>query len=310
MKIIVTGGTGLVGSAIKKISNRYPKYSFIFISSKDCDLTDFQETTQMFNKLKPDYVIHLAANVGGLFKNMNQKVKMFEDNLMINYNVVKCCYAFRVKKLVAILSTCIFPDKVSYPITEEMLHQGPPHDSNEGYAYAKRMLEIHIKKYREEYNMDFVCVSPCNVYGPNDNFNLEDSHVIPALIHKCFLAKKENTNFTIRGDGSPLRQFIYSEDLGELILKILEKNNISDSNIILSPEKEYSIKELAENIKEAFNYRKEITFNTEFSNGQYRKNVSNQKLLELFPDFKFTSLEYGIRETISWFINNYETCRK
>ena len=310
MKILITGGTGLVGSAIKKISNRYPNYSFVFISSKDCDLTDFQETTQMFSKLEPDYVIHLAANVGGLFKNMNQKVKMFEDNLMINYNVVKCCYSFKVKKLVAILSTCIFPDKVSYPINEEMLHEGPPHNSNEGYAYAKRMLEIHIKKYREQHNKDFICVSPCNVYGPHDNFNLEDSHVIPALIHKCYISKKENTDFTIRGDGSPLRQFIYSEDLGELILKILEKNNISYSNIILSPEKEYSIKEVGENIKEGFNYRKEITYNTEFSNGQYRKNVSNQKLLELFPDFKFTSLEYGIRETISWFINNYETCRK
>ena len=307
---MVTGGTGLVGSALKKISSSYPNYSFVFISSKDCDLTDFQETTQIFLKLNPDYVIHLAANVGGLFKNINQKVKMFEDNLMINYNVVKCCHDFNIKKLVAVLSTCIFPDKVSYPITEEMLHEGAPHNSNEGYAYAKRMLETHIKKYKEQYNKDFICVSPCNVYGPNDNFNLEDSHVIPALIHKCYMAKKENTKFIIKGDGSPLRQFIYSEDLGELILKILEKNNISYSNIILSPEKEYSIKEVGENIKEAFNYRKEIEFNTEFSNGQYRKNVSNQKLLELFPDFKFTSLEYGIRETISWFINNYETCRK
>ena len=310
MKILITGGTGLVGSAIKKISNRYPKYSFIFISSKDCDLTDFQETTQIFLKLNPDYVIHLAANVGGLFKNMNQKVKMFEDNLMINYNVVKCCHAFNIKKLVAVLSTCIFPDEVSYPITEEMLHHGPPHVSNEGYAYAKRMLEIHIKKYREQYNKDFVCVSPCNVYGPNDNFNLEESHVIPAIIHKCYLAKKNNTEFILKGTGKALRQFIYSEDLGELILKILEKNNISYPNIILSPKKEYSIKEVAENIKEAFNYRKEITLETQYSNGQYRKNVSNQKLLSLFPEFKFTSLEYGIRETISWFINNYNTCRR
>ena len=153
-------------------------------------------------------------------------------------------------------------------------------------------------------------MSPCNVYGPNDNFNLEESHVIPAIIHKCYLAKKNNTEFILKGTGKALRQFIYSEDLGELILKILEKNNISYPNIILSPKKEYSIKEVAENIKEAFNYRKEITLETQYSNGQYRKNVSNQKLLSLFPEFKFTSLEYGIRETISWFINNYNTCRR
>jgi GDP-L-fucose synthase len=147
--ILVTGGTGLVGSAIKKISINYEEYNFIFISSKQYDLIKMEDTKKMYETYKPTYIIHLAACVGGLFKNMNNKVEMFEKNLMINYNVIKCAHDYKVEKLIACLSTCIFPDKVSYPISEEMLHNGPPHNSNDAYAYAKRMLEIHCKIYKE-----------------------------------------------------------------------------------------------------------------------------------------------------------------
>ena len=310
MIILVTGGTGLVGSAIKEISKNYPQYNFIFISSKDYNLTDYQETTKMFIKLKPDYVIHLAANVGGLYKNMKYKVEIFEDNMHINLNVIKCSYQFKVKKLIACLSTCIFPDKISYPILENRLHSGEPHFSNEGYSYAKRMLEVQIRKYREQYNSNFMCITPCNIYGPNDNFNLEDSHVIPALIHKCYLAKKENNDFILKGDGNALRQFIYSYDLAELILKMLEIDKFEYSNVILSPEKENSIIEIAEIIKELFHFKKDIKIDNSFSSGQYKKTASNKLLSELFPNYKFSSLSYGIRETINWFNQNFENCRK
>ena len=309
MKILVTGGSGLVGSAIKKISSNYPNYKFIFFSSKDYDLTQYSQTRLMLYETKPDCIIHLAANVGGLYKNMNKKVEIFEDNLSINFNIVKCANELKIKKLIACLSTCIFPDKTSYPIDENMLHNGPPHISNEGYAFSKRMLEVHIRKYREQYNRDYICITPCNIYGPNDNFNLEDSHVIPGLIHQCYNAKIENKEFIVKGDGSPLRQFIFNEDLAILILDLLKKK-LNQSNIIISPEKEISIKEVALIIKESFNLKKNIIFDNKYSNGQYKKTVSNKNLLKLVPEFRFTDLGYGIRETVSWFVNNFETCRK
>jgi GDP-L-fucose synthase len=310
MKILVTGGSGLVGSAIKKISKNYKQHTFIFVNSKEYDLTQFSQTRLMLIRIFPDCVIHLAANVGGLYKNMENKVEILEDNLAINFNIVKCCGEFKIKKLLACLSTCIFPDKVSYPIDELMLHQGEPHMSNEGYAYAKRMLEIHIRKYREQYGYDYMCITPCNIYGPNDNFNLEDSHVIPGLIHQCYLAKKNNKNFIVKGDGTPLRQFIFNEDLAILIMEIIKLKNCKYPNIILSPDTEVSIKEIAENIKEAFHFKKNITFDTSFSNGQHKKTVSNKILRKIVPDFCFTDLSYGIRDTVSWFIENYENCRK
>ena len=309
MKILVTGGSGLVGSAIKQISNNYPNYEFIFVSSKDYDLTQYSQTRLMLYKTEPDCIIHLAANVGGLYKNMNKKVEIFEDNLSINFNIVKCANELKIKKLIACLSTCVFPDKTTYPIDENMLHDGPPHISNEGYAYTKRMLEVHIRKYREQYNRDYICITPCNIYGPNDNFNLEESHVIPGLIHQCYISIIENRELVVKGDGSPLRQFIFSEDLAILIIDLLKKK-LNQSNIIIAPEKEHSIKEVAKIIKESFHLKKNIRFDDKYSNGQYKKTASNKILLGLVPEFRFTDLGYGIRETISWFVNNYETCRK
>jgi GDP-L-fucose synthase len=303
--ILVTGGTGLVGHGIKAISKNYfEKYNFIYISSKDYDLTSYDETKTMFEKFKPNYVIHLAACVGGLYKNMNNKVIMLEKNLMINYNVVKCSHNYNVEKLICCLSTCIFPDKVTYPIDESSLHNGPPHHSNDAYAYAKRMLEIHCKAYKENYGDNFICVSPTNVYGHHDNFSLEDGHVLPSLIHKCFLAKSNNEDFVIRGTGSPLRQFIYSEDLASLIMIILENHN-SDNLILSVPESdEISIKDLALLISKEFGYEDKIKFDSFYSDGQYKKTVSVNKLLGLIGDFQYTKIEDGIKKTVQWFIEN------
>ena len=310
--VIITGGTGLVGSAIKNVYQKnYKNYQFYFLSSKDCDLTNFEETKKLFQKIKPNYVIHLAANVGGLFKNLQQKVQMYEDNTLINLNVLKCCHILKVKKCVSCLSTCIFPDKTSYPINESMLHNGPPHSSNDAYAYAKRMLEIHSKAYNEQYNDNFVCIIPTNIYGPYDNQNLQDSHVIPGLIHKCYLAKKENKPFYVWGSGKPLRQFIFSEDLAELILWTLFEIDEKES-IILSVKEEKSIKEVAEIIAKEFDCK--IEFDTDKSDGQYKKTADNSKFVNLYAkskgEYKFTDINVGIKKTIEWFKQNYDTCRK
>ena len=303
--ILVTGGTGLVGNAIRFVSNDYiNKYNFVFVSSKQYNLTNMEDTKKMFEEYKPNYVIHLAACVGGLFKNMNYKVEMLEENLMINYNVVKCSHDYNVEKLIACLSTCIFPDNVTYPINETMLHNGPPHSSNDAYAYAKRMLEIHCRAYRENFGDNFTCIIPTNIYGPFDNFHLENGHVLPALIHKCFLSKEKDEDFTIRGTGKPLRQFIFSLDLAKIIMILFEKN-VVESVILSVPEKdEISIGDVGKIIAETFDYSDKVVFDENYSDGQYKKTVEIDKLINIIgKDFEFTNIRDGIKITIDWFIS-------
>lgn len=311
MKILITGGTGLVGSAINSISKNFPQYTFIFASSKQCDLSNWEQTIQYFKEINPDYVIHLAAMVGGLFKNMKSKVSMLESNLAINSNVLKAAHQVNVKKLIGCLSTCIFPDKTTYPINETMLHDGPPHFSNDAYAYAKRLLEIQCRAYREQYGNNFVCVIPTNIYGPGDNFNLSDAHVIPALIHRCYLAKQSKTPFVIAGSGKPLRQFIYSEDLAKLFMWVLESYNDNTSIILSVGEKdEVSIGYIGQLIAQSFDYDLNIQFDETKADGQFKKTADNSKLIGLYGNFEFTTISDGIKKSVEWFCNNYEKCRK
>lgn len=308
-KILVTGGSGLVGYGLQAIQKEY-SYEFVFMSSGDCNLTNLEETQRFFEYHKPDYVIHLAAYVGGLFKNMKYKVDMYENNTQINLNVLKCCHDVGVKKVVSCLSTCIFPDHTTYPINEEMLHNGPPHESNYAYAYAKRMLEIHSKAYQEQYGDDFICVIPTNIYGENDNYNLEMAHVIPALIHKCFMAKNTSKPFIVLGTGKPLRQFIYSQDLAKLLLWALEDYKSKESIILsVGEEDEISIRDVATLIAKEFNYEDMIEFNDSCADGQYKKTANNAKLMALYPDFQFTPIQEGIQKSIKWFVENLKSCR-
>ena len=309
-RIIITGGSGLVGSAIKAISHKHGDYEFIYVSSSDYDLTSMEETKRMFNKYLPNYVIHLAACVGGLFKNMENKVMMLEDNLMINFNVVKCSHEYKIEKLVACLSTCIFPDRTSYPINETMLHDGPPHTSNDAYAYAKRMLQVQCKAYRDNYGDNFVCVIPTNVYGPNDNFNLIDGHVIPSLIHQCYLAERDGGVFVVKGSGKPLRQFIYSEDLAELIMWTLRDYDGETIILSVSERAEISISDIAMLIAKHVGYKDLIIYDEKFSDGQYKKTADNTRFIEQQGDYKFTDIGDGIKKTVEWFLINYANSRK
>ena len=305
--ILITGSSGLVGSAFQKISPGY-NYNFIFSTSSDADLTNYAETKRLFEIVKPHYVIHLAACVGGLYKNMNFKVDMLEKNLQINLNVLKCAYEVKVDKCVCILSTCIFPDKTTYPIDETMLHDGPPHSSNDAYAYAKRIMEVHCRAYNEQYNTNFSCIIPTNIYGPHDNYSLEDGHVIPSLIHKCYLAKEQQIPFEVRGSGAPLRQFIFSEDLAKIIMDCLELLN--RENLIVSTTEEYSIKDVAFRIAREFEYDEHIVFNKKYADGQFKKTACNEKLKSKIPDLKFTDIQDGIRSSVEFFNNNFAVCRK
>lgn len=310
MKLLVTGGSGMVGYGLKNIM-KDSMYETVFMSSKMCDLTDEKATIDFFMKEKPDMVIHLAAMVGGLFKNMNYKVDMLEKNVSINTNVLKACHLSGVKKVISCLSTCIFPDKTTYPINETMLHNGPPHHSNDAYAYAKRLLEIQSKAYQEQYDKDFICVIPTNIYGMNDNYSLTDGHVIPALIHRCYLAKKNNEDFVVKGSGKPLRQFIYSMDLARLMLWTLEKYNLRETIILsVGEEDEVSIRDVAMMIAESYDYSDRVVFDTSASDGQFKKTADNSKLKSLHKNLTFIDIKDGIKKSVQWFIDNYKTCRK
>jgi len=314
--ILVTGGTGLVGKGIlasieRESPHLHVNEKWIFISSHDADLTNFEQTKALFEKHKPTHVVHLAAMVGGLFKNMKYKVEFFRNNVLINDNVLYCCKLFQVEKLVSCLSTCIFPDKTSYPIDETMLHLGPPHFSNEGYAHAKRMIDVLSRCYNSEYGTKFTSVIPTNIFGPHDNYNLEDSHVIPGLIHKCYLAKQKNEPFVIWGTGSALRQFIYSVDLGALVVWVLRHYEELEPIILsVSEQDEVSIKDVAMKIAHHLKFTGEILFDTTKSDGQYKKTASNAKLLRLYPDFQFTPIDQAIKESCEWFEQNYNIARK
>jgi GDP-L-fucose synthase len=229
----------------------------------------------------------------------------------MNDNVFEACRAFGVKKLVSCLSTCIFPDKTSYPIDESMIHAGPPHASNEGYAYAKRMIDVMNRCYHSEYGLSYTSVIPTNIYGPHDNFSIDDGHVIPGLIHKCYVAQRDGTDFVVWGSGAPLRQFIHSSDLARLLLWTLASYD-SIEPIILSvgEEEEVSIRDCALAVAEAMSFSGKVVFDTSKADGQFKKTASNAKLRRLLPGYVFKDIKEGLAETALWFKQNFESARK
>lgn len=298
-KVLVTGASGLVGQALQK--EIVCPEGWVFLSSKDGDLTKEDVVQGLFEKHQPDIVIHLAANVGGLFKNMNQKATMYEDNLLMNTFILKYARIYKVKKVISMLSTCIFPDGYE-PLTEKVLHNGPPHPSNEGYAYAKRMLDIHSRILNHE-GIESICLIPTNIYGPYDNFNLRDAHVMPALIHRCFLAKQAQEPFVVKGSGKPIRQFIHSQDLAKMIVWAVHTQGIA-GNYICSPssESEVTIEWVARRVARSMDYEHALTFDPSFADGQYKKTVQPHPV---FQQIAFTPLEKGIQDTVQWFLDAY-----
>ena len=300
MKTVITGGYGMVGSAME---------SQIKLSRDICDLTNTKQTEALFKTIKPEGVIHCAGKVGGIGGNSNFKGEYFYDNLMINTNVIEASRKAGVKRLVAFLSTCVFPDNVSYPLTIDQVHQGEPHSSNYPYAYAKRMADVQIRAYREQYGLNYTSIIPSNIYGPNDNFNLDHGHVMPMLIHKLYLAKKNKTDFTVWGSGKPLREFVYSKDIAKISEWALQNYEGTDP-LIISGDEEVSIKDLVELLVDEFKFKGKVVFDETKPDGQFKKPSDNTTIKELLPDFKYTSFEDGIKETVNWFKENYENARK
>ena len=295
----MTGGSGLVGSAIE--SNFKP-------SSEYVNLMHVEDIIRYITRNKIDSIIHCAAKVGGIKANSDHLGEFFYKNVIMNANLLHAAHEAGVKKVVSFMSTCVFPDDVEYPLTPCQIHMGEPHPSNYSYAYAKRMLEVQSRAYRDQYGSNFVTVIPCNIYGPNDNFNLDSGHVIPSLIHKCYLAKQNNTDFEIWGTGQAYREFIYSKDVAYIAQWVLE-NYDEYEPLIISPDEEISIATIAQEIAWRMEFEGNIVYNG-MRDGQLKKPSNNMTLKHMLPDYTFVPIEVGLRRTIEWFIENYEKARK
>jgi GDP-L-fucose synthase len=288
-KILVTGGSGLLGRYLQTILP-----DAVYISSTDYDLTDLQQVRDMMNEYKPNTVVHLAARVGGIIDNINYPVDYLEENVLMNTNVLKSCHEFDVEKVIAILSTCIYPDKVeTYPMKEEDLFNGPPTPTNFSYGFAKRCMAAHIDSYRKQYDKKWSYLIPCNLYGEYDKYEEYNSHFVSALIKKIYEADNE---IELWGTGKPLRQFMYGGDLARIIKYMIDNNIVDNFNV--APVEVYSINDIAEIGKKACKKDKiVINYDNTKPSGQYRKDVDSSKLLSVLKDFKFTSLDDGIRKT-------------
>jgi GDP-L-fucose synthase len=298
-QILVTGGTGLVG---KNLQTHLP--NAIYVSSKQYDLTKEDDVSRMFDTIMPTHVIHLASKVGGVGANAKDPVGFFEQNILINTNVLKYAHKHNVDRVISLLSTCIFPNDIEYPLQPHKIHTGEPHQSNFGYAYAKRMLEIQTRAYQQQYHKNWTTIIPTNVYGKYDQFNLQTSHVIPALIHKCYLAKLNNTPLHVMGTGMVYREFIYADDLARVLSWALFEYNDKEPLIVSSPT-QHAIVDVVHMIAKELQFNGDIIFEGNVqNNGQTRKPSDISKLREQYV-MEYTPLVTGLSETIRWFINNY-----
>jgi len=287
MKILVTGGNGLVGKHLQDI---LPEA--VYVSSKDYDLTQSYQVHRLMYKERPDIVIHLAARVGGILDNITNPVDYLEQNILINTNVLKHCHQFNVSKVISILSTCIYPDVVdTYPMKEEVLFNGPPPPDNFAYAMSKRCMATQMDSYVKQHNKQWSYLIPCNLYGEHDKYEEHHSHFVSALIKKIHEAKD---SVEIWGTGKPLRQFMYAGDLARVIKYMIDNDVVDNFNV--APDYVHSIEEITKiGMESCGKGDLKIVYDNTKPDGQYRKDVDSSKLISVMKDFKFTSLEEGIR---------------
>ena len=300
-KYFITGATGLLGSEIVKLIDR----------SKICNETfnrvDLRETCPNSDA---KIWIHCAARVGGIKANSTCPAEFFDDNMLMNMNVVKGAKD-KSAKLVSVLSTCVYPDGMPelYPMKEDSLHLGPPPATNAAYAFSKRMLEYQSRAYRQQHGCNFISVIPNNLYGLNDNYDLNSGHVIPALIHKFHESMLEGRNeVVVWGTGHPIREFTFASDAAEIILWLAE-NYDGEEPVNIGNSDSISIDHLSLMIGEEIGFEGYVRFDASKPDGQYKKPSSNEKLRSLGWSGEYTPLREGLRETIKSFVSRYPNVR-
>lgn len=304
-RIYVAGHRGLVGSAIVRNLEANGFTNIITRSHAELDLTNQADVRKFFKEENPEYVFLAAAKVGGIHANNTYPADFIYDNLMIQNNVIKAAHDFKVTKLLFLGSTCIYPKMAPQPIKEEYLLTGALEETNEAYAVAKIAGLEMCKFFKRQYGDNFISCMPTNLYGPNDNFDLKNSHVLPALIRKFHEAKVNGSEVVeVWGTGTPLREFIYVDDMAAACVFLMENYN-GEQHVNIGTGEEVSIRQLAETVKEVVGFEGELVFNTEMPDGTPRKLTTVDKLHELGFMHK-VSLNDGIRMAYEWFLENYK----
>ena len=304
-RIYVAGHRGLVGSAIVRNLKANGFTNIITRTHAELDLTNQADVRKFFEEERPEYVFLAAAKVGGIHANNTYPADFIYDNLMIQNNVIKAAHDFKVTKLLFLGSTCIYPKMASQPIKEEYLLTGALEETNEAYAVAKIAGLEMCKFFKRQYGDNFISCMPTNLYGPNDNFDLKSSHVLPALIRKFHEAKVNGAETVeVWGTGTPLREFIYVDDMAAACVFLME-NYDGEQHVNIGTGEEVSIRQLAETVKEVVGFEGELVFNTDMPDGTPRKLTTVDKLHELGFMHK-VSLNEGIRMAYGWFLENYK----
>jgi len=307
-KIYVAGHRGLVGSAIVRSLKRSGYTNIIGKTHKELDLTDQKAVRDFFEAERPDVVVLAAAKVGGINANQTMPAEFAYENMQIQCNVIKCCHDYKVKKLLFLGSTCIYPKMAPQPIPEDALLTGPLEVTNEAYAIAKIAGMEMCRFFKKQYGDDFISCMPTNLYGPYDNYDLSNSHVLPAMIRKFHEAKINNApSVELWGTGSPLREFLYSDDMADACVFLLE-NYSGERHVNIGTGKEVTIKQLAELVKKAVGFNGDIVWNSDMPDGTPRKLADVSKLHSLGWTHK-VELEEGVKLAYDWFKENVEDAR-
>tara|TARA_B100001094_G_scaffold154528_1_gene149514 strand:- start:3452 stop:4354 length:903 start_codon:yes stop_codon:yes gene_type:complete len=297
LKVLVTGGTGFVGKRLKRTQP-----GWLYMSSRECNLTNPTMVRDMIQDIKPDAILHLAARVGGIKDNVENQADFYYLNTLMNTNIIHQAHLAGVERILSSLSTCAFPDTIEcFPYTEEDFFSGPPTKTNFSYGMTKRMLHVASVAYRKQYNRNYSTFCPSNIYGPEDHFNKESSHFVAALIHKVATAKDKD-EINLWGSGLPLRQQLYVDDLCDIIPILLAKHN-SETPLIVAPNENLSILDMAKTLVDKSEKKVSISFNGKLD-GQFRKDGNNSQLFQTIGPYDFTKFEDGVHETYKWYLEN------
>lgn len=307
MTIVVFGKNGLAGSAIVRRLSK-SNHDFIALSRDDVDLANFDQTLKCLQEIKPTAVIAAAARVGGMVANKTYPVEFLLDNLIIQNNILKASHIASIERLIFLGSSCIYPVSAQNPISEDSLLTGTLEKTNEPYAIAKIAGLTLVKAFRSEYGRDWISLMPTNLYGPGDNFDLQNSHVLAALIRKIHEAAKRNDkSITLWGSGKPRREFLHVDDFADAVVFCLDTYH-DESPLNVGVGTDISIKDLAELISVKIGFEGEIKWDTSVPDGIQQKRLDITKITDLGWKPRI-ELENGIAETIKWFIANYSNAR-